>query len=60
MTLALLLLMYALWSRFGRTEDPERAALLDEIRQRLASGEGLAEDEFGDGRGGGVQQPIRG
>ena len=55
-TLALLLLMYVLWSRFGREEDPERQALLEEIRQRLAIGEGLAEDEYGDGR----VQPIRG
>ncbi|GAX80250.1 hypothetical protein CEUSTIGMA_g7688.t1 [Chlamydomonas eustigma] len=38
-TIALLFLMYYLWSRYGREEDPERQQLMQEIHMRLANGD---------------------
>ena len=58
----MLLLSYSLWSRFGREEDPERAALLEEIQRRLADGSLIAEEQGGHHGGGETVAlaPIRG
>ena len=70
-TLALSIFSYFLWSRYGRSEDPERQQLMEEIRARLADGS-IDEDLAGTvgrggagalllGAGGAAQQgPLRG